>query len=220
MSANTRVRVAIGIAAIVWFVIALLAHQAASTTALRSISIAASVATIIFLLYDRYIWKWSVVRMFTGKPLVEGTWRGTLKSDYIPQGGTKPLPAIPSVIRIEQTDSNIYITLFTKESQSVSELGRLVKEADGRWRITWQYVNSPRPPVRHRSSVHQGVCDVYLTGSGGETLAGQYFTNRKTIGEVYFNEWSKRKYGDAESALKAADFYQAHPFTRNLGGTH
>lgn len=154
------------------------------------------------------------MRIFTGKPLVAGTWRGTVKSDYVPPGKSKPLPPIASIIRIEQTDSKIYVTLFTGESQSVSELGRLTKEPDGRWRITWQYVSSPRPPVRHRSAVHQGVCDVYLTGRYGETLTGQYFTNRKTVGEVYFSEWSIRQYADAESAFKGADFTQAHPFIR------
>jgi SMODS-associating 2TM, beta-strand rich effector domain len=216
VNASTRIKVAVGIAAIVWFVVAILTHQAASTTALRTISIAASTVTIIFLLYDRYLWRWPVVRAFTGKPLIAGTWRGTLQSDYVPPGKSKPVPIIPAAIRIEQTDSSIHITLFTNESQSVSELGRLAKEPDGRWRITWQYANSPRPPVRHRSNFHQGVCDVYLTGVSGETLTGQYFTNRKTGGEVHFSEWSKRQYSDAESALKGADFTQPDPRVRNL----
>jgi hypothetical protein len=215
LNVNTRIKIAIGIAAIVWLVIALLAHQTTSTTALRTTSIAASVVTIIFLLYDRYLWRWPIVRAFTGKPLIAGTWRGVLKSDYVPPGKSKPVPPIATAIRIEQTDSSIYATLFTGESQSISEMGRLMKETDGRWRITWQYINSPRPPMRHRSSVHQGVCDVYLAGLHGETLAGQYFTNRKTGGEVHLREWSKQKYSDAESALKGSDFTQAHPFSAN-----
>jgi SMODS-associating 2TM, beta-strand rich effector domain len=215
VNASTRVKVAIGIAAVIWFVVAILTHQTASTTALRTISIAGSAVTIIFLLYDRYLWRSPIVRTFTGKPLVAGTWRGTLQSDYVPPGKSRPVPTIPAVIRVEQTDSNLYVTLFTNESQSVSDLGRLVRESDGRWRITWQYISSPRPPVRHRSNVHQGVCDVYLTGVYGEGLAGQYFTNRKTGGEVHFGEWSKRQYSDAESALKGTDFTQAHPLARN-----
>lgn len=218
MNANTQVKVAIGIAAAVWFVIAILTHQTTSTTALRTISIAGSAATIIFLLYDRYIWKWPIVRMFTGKPVITGTWRGTVRSDYLAPGKSRPLPPIAAVIRIEQTDSKVYVTLFTSESQSVSELGRVVKEPDGRWRIIWQYVNSPRPPVRHRSNVHQGVCDVYISGKHGEALTGQYYTNRKTVGEVNFNEWSKQQYADAESALKGGNFAEARPFVRSPVG--
>jgi hypothetical protein len=212
VTASTQTKVAIGIAAVVWFIVAILTNQTVSTTALKTISIAVSAATIIFLLYDRFIWKVAVVRAFTGKPLVAGTWRGTLQSDYVRPGESDPIPPIPAVIRVTQTDSTLLVTLFTGESQSVTEQGRIVKEADGRWRMSWLYVNNPRPSLQHRSNVHHGVCDLYLSGSDGEALVGQYFTSRKTTGEIRFAEWSKHSYGDAASALAGSDFGTARPF--------
>jgi hypothetical protein len=214
MTASAQTKIAIGIAAGVWFIIAILTDQTVSTTALKTVSIAGSAAAIIFLLYDRFIWKFTPVRALTGKPLVAGTWRGTLQSDYVRPGESDPIPPIPAAIRVVQTDSTLFVTLFTSESQSVTEQGRIVKEADGRWRMSWLYVNNPRPSLQHRSNVHHGVCDLYLSGSDGEALAGQYFTGRKTTGEVRFVEWSRRSYGDAASALTGSDFSTGRPFCK------
>src|SRR5215469_3547136 len=180
MNANTQTKIAIGIAAGIWFLIAVLTNQAVSNVALKTVSIVASVVTIFFLLYDRIIWKLPPVRVVTGKPVVAGTWRGTLQSDYVHPGENDPRPPIPAVIRITQTDSSIFVTLFTSESESTTEQGRILKEADGRWRMSWLYVNNPRPSLQYRSSIHHGVCDLYLSGQHGELLTGRYFTSRKT----------------------------------------
>ncbi|TYK44565.1 hypothetical protein [Actinomadura decatromicini] len=200
--------------ALVWLAMALLTGQAISSDVLRVFSIAASLATIVFLLYDHFIWKWYIVRLFTGKPTVAGTWRGLLQSDYIRPGESQPVAPIPTVIRVKQTNSTLVATLFTGESSSVTEQGRLIRETDGRWRLSWIYVNEPRPPFQHRSNHHCGVCDLYLAGRDGELLTGRYFTDRKTVGEIELPEWSKASYGDAASALAASEFEPAKPFAR------
>jgi hypothetical protein len=214
MNANLQTRIAIGIAAGVWFIIAILTNQGLSTVALKTVSIAASIVTVTFLLYDRFIWKLAPMRAITGKPVVAGTWRGTLQSDYVHPGESNPRPPIPIAVRIAQTDSAVFVTLFTAESESITEQGRIAKEADGRWRMNWLYVNKPRPSVHHRSSIHEGVCGLYLSGQHGESLTGQYFTSRKTSGELRLAEWSKHGYGDVSSAMTGTDFGEARPFAR------
>lgn len=209
-----QTKIIIGIAAGIWFLVALLTDQAVETVALKTISLAGTVVTILFLLYDRFIWKWKVVRAITGKPSVAGTWRGVLRSDYVRPGETHAVQPIPTVIRVKQTNSTLLATLFTGESESVTEQGKLIKEDDDRWRMSWIYHNTPRQAVQHRSDEHRGVCDVYLSGKNGETLTGRYFTGRKTTGEIELTEWSKLSYGDAKSALSADDFGPAKPFAR------
>lgn len=212
---KTQTKIIVGLAAGIWFLVALLSGgQSIPTTALKTVSIAGTVITILFLLYDRFIWKWSVVRAFTGKPLVAGTWRGELQSDYIRSGETVPVPAIPTVIRVKQTNSTLFITLFTGESQSITEQGQILKEDDDRWRMSWVYVNDPRASVQHRSQQHRGTCDLYVSGKDGESLSGKYFTSRKTTGEITLTEWSRHSYGDADSALKSTDFGVNKPFVR------
>jgi hypothetical protein len=211
---KTQTKIAIGIAAVIWFVLAVLTNQSTQATALKTFSIAGTVVTIVFLLYDRFIWKWKVVRAVTGKPLIAGTWRGILQSDYIRPGETQKIDPIPTVIRFKQTNSTLVATLFTGESESVSEQAKLIREDDDRWRLSWVYRNTPRQSVQERSEPHRGVCDLYVSGKEGEVLKGRYFTGRKTTGEIEFLEWSKHAYHDAASALDGDDFAQAKPFVK------
>lgn len=213
MSASIKPRIAIGIAAVVWLVIAFVSGDTdGQWTALRAFSIAGSIATLLFLVYDRWAWAWPWIRWFTGKPNLNGTWRGELQSDFVRDG--KQIDAIPTVIRIKQTDSTIYVTLFTGESSSITEQSELVREADDRWRLTFVYTNKPRAEVRSRSDQHQGLCELYIAGMD-DRLSGNYFTSRKTTGEMKFDEWSKKKYGDANTALAASDFANPKVFAKS-----
>lgn len=208
---NLKVRIGIGIAALVWLALALLAGQGFSQVPLRIYSIAGTIAALVFTLWERFIWKWKAMRYFTGVPLIAGTWRGDLVSSYIHPDGTS-VPPIPTVIYISQSASRWTVTLFTGESKSTSEHAKLIHDPDGRWRLIWQYVNTPRPAVRDRSERHKGAAEVYIGAQPGEGLEGSYFTDRRTDGELKFPEWSSARYGNADSALAAAGFGHPKPF--------
>jgi len=212
MVERKTVQIIVGLVAVVWLVLALLAGQALSPTPLRLYSVGVTAVTLVFLTYDEYLWRWKFVRYFTGLPLLEGTWRGTLLSSFIHDG--QQIPPIPTVLRIKQTASTVSITLFTAESSSVSEQARLTKEPDGRWRLSWLYANTPRPSVRYRSDRHHGACYLYVGPTSEDGLRGEYFTDRLTRGELQLTEWSKHKYDGAESALASHAFDIPHPFAR------
>lgn len=212
MNGSLRPRIAIGIAALVWLVIALLSgRHDGQWVALRTFSMAGAIVTLAFLIYERWGWAWRFVRFFTGKPNLNGTWRGELQSDFERDG--RRIDPVPTVLLIKQTDSSIWVTLFTGESSSTTEMGKLVHQDDGRWRVTFVYNNKPRPEVSVRSNQHQGVCELYVTGRG-DSLGGSYFTSRKTTGELNLREWSKHRYHDAASALVSDKFGRAKIFVR------
>lgn len=208
---NLKVRIGIGIAALVWLVLALLAGQGFSQVPLRIYSIAGTIAALVFALWERFIWKWKIVRYFTGVPLVAGTWRGELISSYMHPDGSN-VPPIPTAIYVSQSASKCTVTLFTGESKSISEHAKLIHDPDGRWRLSWQYVNTPRPGVRDRSERHKGAGEVYIGSQPGEGLEGAYFTDRRTDGELRFTEWSAARFSSTESALAADGFNHASPF--------
>lgn len=180
-------------------------------TALRTVSLAGTATTLLFLAHNRWMWSWPAIRFFTNKPNLNGTWRGELRSDSVRDG--KRIDPIPAVIRVKQTNSSIQVTLFTGESSSVSELSELKKQEDDRWRVLFTYTNKPRREVSSRSEQHQGLCELFVTGNN-DSLGGTYFTSRKTKGEMSFSEWHKTKYSDAASALASQDFSSAQPFVR------
>lgn len=208
---NIKVRVGIGFAAVVGLVLALLSGQGVSQIPLRIYSITGMLTALAFALWERYIWRWKIVRYFTGVPLISGTWRGVLKSSYIgADGSTAAL--IPTAIYVSQSASKLTVTLFTGESKSVSEQAKLIHDEDGRWRLSWQYINTPRPGVRGRSERHKGAAEVYIGAQPGEGLEGSYYTDRRTDGELRFPERSPARYGSANSAFSANGFGYAKPF--------
>jgi len=211
---NPKVRISIGIAALVGLVLAILAGQGLSQIPFRVFSIAGMLATLVFTLWERFIWKWKAVRYFTGVPLIAGTWRGELISSYIRPDGT-PVAPILTALHISQTASKVTATLFTGESESFSEHAKLIHDPDGRWRLSWQYVNTPRPGVRDRSERHRGAAEAFIGSQPGEGLEGSYFTDRRTDGELHFTEWSPVRYGSVATALAGDGFRNAQPYVRD-----
>jgi hypothetical protein len=209
---NLRVRIAVGITAAVWLVLALLADESISPTPLRIYSVAGAIVTIVFLLWEKQIWRWRRIRRFTGVPLVSGTWRGQIISSYEENG--KSVGSVPAFLHISQTASSVVVTLFTQESSSTSERAALIAGEDGHWRLTWQYANTPRHSVRSRSTRHLGAAELKVGALQGEGLDGSYFTDRQTGGEMKFTEWSPRRYSSMSSGLSGKDFQPSLPFAR------
>ncbi|WP_432135198.1 hypothetical protein [Streptomyces sp. bgisy154] len=213
---DIRQQVTVGIVCLVWLVLALLTDDTLSPTPLRLFSAAGTTVTILALAYERYLWRWKLVRRFTGSPLLQGTWRGEVTTSVIREDGT-PVPSIPAALHVVQSASRVSVSLFTEDSVSTSTHASLLRGDDGRWCLRWQFTNQPRPVARQRSQRHRGVAEVWIGAVPGEGLCGEYFTDRRTYGEVSFVEWSPQRYGSASSALAASDFAPARPYAGAAG---
>lgn len=145
------------------------------------ISTAVTAASVSIFLFDT--WLWRVVGSLLGRPVLVGTWRGTLKSDWEKTDGT-PTGEIDVVGVVTQTYSSIVFRLMTAESQSVTTSATLVHELDGRVAMMGVYENTPRPGVREKSVRHAGALRLLFEGTKPRRLVGPYWTDRKTFGEL------------------------------------
>lgn len=156
----------------------------------RCISFAASVLIPILVMAAEWSWRWiwKVIPALNGLvfPDLNGTWEGHLKSTWInPETGATP-PPIPSKFWIRMGLFSMSVKMRTGESDSYST--RCFLEADRNakiYRIWYSYENRPRAAVTHRSARHEGVAWLEIDGSGNlDALNGQYFTHRKTNGDI------------------------------------
>lgn len=195
-------------------VFALSAGLLAPSAVLRVCFVSLSLAALVDAAYRTLLWRRRFVRWWTGKPLVDGTWRGTLLSSYEDADGLGTSP-IPVALLVTQNVSTIVVTLMTAESSSVSRSAELVRLADRRWSLMWHYENVPRPSRRGHSERHRGLAEAMIGTENGTELFVEYFTDRLTAGEMRLVEWSPSRYSTHESAFQASDFHPPRPFARS-----
>ena len=118
-------------------------------------------------------------------PDLAGTWRGTITSTWKSESGEQTEP-IQITFWIRQSIFSISIKTATSESPSYSTRYFLEADKDAdRYRIWYSYDNQPMAHVARRSPRHEGVAwlemDLELNSN---RLAGQYFTDRQTTGNI------------------------------------
>lgn len=145
------------------------------------ISTAVTAASVAIFLFDS--WFWRAIGGLLGRPVLSGTWRGVLKSDWTKPDGS-PIGDIEVVGVVTQTYSSIVFRLMTVESQSITTSAALVHELDGRVAMMGVYENTPRPGVREKSERHAGALRLLFEGTKPKRLVGPYWTDRKTFGEL------------------------------------
>ena len=155
-----------------------------------------TVLTIEMIIWGLFVkWGWRL-RIFQGWlvpfPLIRGTWRGTLSSTWTnPETNQTPVP-IPVILTVRQTFLTVNCSLFTTESESRSHSASIhIDEDSGEKKLVYSYTNKPRTTVRDRSPIHDGTVSLQILGDPPNELRGEYWTSRKTTGEIILTFSSK-----------------------------
>ena len=130
-------------------------------------------STLIMIAYEKWLWRYNP---FEKMPVLKKKYTGTLFSTYdeLERDAT---------LEIKQTLLSIKVIFTTGESKSKSISASIDKIQD-EWQLTYSYLNVPQAKVRDRSSIHYGTA--LLSIENTEKLQGQYFTDRKTTGDMKF----------------------------------
>ncbi len=136
---------------------------------------------MLFLIFNKYIWRVVRLRGVVGVPDFEGTWNVVGKS-YDPENN--PKYDWNGVIEITQCYEKITVHLRTAQSASKSISAAVVNEGRAGYRLIYSYEN--KPDVGEKELVpHLGHCD-FLFDPGLKTARGNYFNGggRLTHGKM------------------------------------
>lgn len=168
---------------------------------LKFFSAAVLVCTVVFNLWDFWLWRHPVIQRIPGVPRsVRGTWKGTLTSLWTdPTTGKAPEPKTVYLV-VQQTGSRIIVRLLTDESRSTSALAD-ISQSDGSFLLTYLYLNRPDMSVEHRSRMHHGSAVFDVSGCPARRLTGRYWTDRDSKGELDFVARSEKLSDDFSEAV-------------------
>ncbi len=186
------------IAAAAWGVALILAGVAVTPDWFRPFSVVVGVLVLVLSIADKWLWRLRSLRPWLfNMPDISGTWRVAIRP-------TAPEPTSRELLAfmvIRQTFSTVSLRLFTDESHSESLSARVVRCDDGTCNVAAVYRNTSRLQVRERSPLHHGALLLGVHGDPPESLAGQYWTDRLSRGELVL---SARNSAMAHSFAQAA----------------
>lgn len=136
-----------------------------------AVSYAVSIAAVLDIAYDRYLWRFNPLEK---TPKVFGTYKTVFYSSF--NGGT----VHPSTIVIKQSLSHIFIYEECGDGYSESITASVVQNSpNGQWHLYYTYVTHPNhSQLRKNDDPHHGTAILCIKDRNH--IEGTYFTNRIT----------------------------------------
>lgn len=158
---------------------------------LAPFSTVVGVLVMVVLAMEHLLWR---LRIFQGwlfdRPNLRGTWKVTIQSEWVSPETGERAPPITGYAAIVQTLSKLQIQLMTSESESCL-LAHSIEptQCGNRFNVSVVYANTPGVELRGvRSERHVGASVISTHGAKykPESLTGEYWTDRRTVGRMTF----------------------------------
>jgi len=144
-------------------------------------------------LFSAYLWKWKIFKgWLVPFPNLNGTWKGEIQTTWIdPQTNERPAPT-PAIISVKQSFFKISCVMRTAEMTSRSVISDFVLDKDNQVkRLIYSYDSNPLQTVREKSPQHCGTMVFDIIEKPKMKLEGEYWTGRKTTGNIEVTFWKK-----------------------------
>jgi hypothetical protein len=191
-------RIIIGLSAGLWLVLAFVLHAPVDKTWLKYLGAIASIIVVLLLIFDRWAWRWLPVAV-SKRPNLQGTWKAQLNYQW--PAGT-PTQTKDCFVVIRQTYTTVSVAMHFDISDSHSRSAAIV-ETNGQRSLWWSYLSVAHTLEQGDNPPHRGGAELAISLKPRTSLAGDYWTERKTHGRVITSARSKRLYDDYQSALTA-----------------
>jgi len=203
MLSRIRVQVILGLAVIAWAVMLFVEGVPLKAAYLGPYSVVVTVVVVGLILFDRWLWRIPPAPRLLRHPVLSGTWKGTLRSNWVNPETNATIEPIVVYFAIRQTYSTVSLRMLTRESSSVSLVAALEGRGDGVPRVTSTYENQPGVLIQNRSRIHHGALLLEVHGMPADCLDGWYWTDRDTKGEVVLEQRNRKLFSSFEEAERA-----------------
>ena len=193
-------RIVIGLSAGLWFALAFILDAPVDKTWLSYLGGIASVIVVLLLIFDRWAWKYLPVAI-SKRPNLQGTWWAQLHYQW-PED--TPTQTKDCIIVIHQTYSDISVAMHFDISDSRSHSAAIVPD-NGRRSLWWSYLSVAHTLEQEDNPPHQGGGQLVVSLKPKLSLAGDYWTERKTRGQITTSGRTKEFYDTFKAALDADD---------------
>jgi hypothetical protein len=195
-------RLIIGLSAGLWLLIAFVLDVPVDRNWLKALGGIAAVTVGGLLVFDRWAWRWFPISL-PGHPKLHGTWKATLEFEElegIPNGG---IASKDCFLVIRQTYSTVSVNMLFDVSSSESRSAAIC-EQNGALRLWFSYWSAAGALHREGNAPHRGGAELVISRKPRLSLAGDYWTERRTRGRIETSGHSKHLYDDFTAACKGA----------------
>ena len=160
-----------------------------------------AVFTGLYLGFDRYFWRWPVVKWFTSPPNLNGEWIGEINSSYNhgspddeQESGGDSNKGDPR-LSITQYWSSIEVTVVSPGSSRSESTSATFRTHKNDPELLFTYQNKPKGEAADKLSMHEGTNTLRYTQNedGNDILEGEYYTDeqRNNHGTMQFTRRSE-----------------------------
>ena len=153
-----------------------------------------SIDLALYGLFVSCLWKLAIFKNWLVPfPNLNGTWKGQIHTTWVdPKTGERP-EAIPAILTIKQSFLRVSCVMRTAEMTSRSLVSNFVLDKQNQLeRLIYTYDSNPIETVKERSPQHCGTMSFDIPKEPQKnTLAGGYWTGRKTTGTIEMRFWKK-----------------------------
>ena len=173
---------------LIWIVVLYLSQPELriNVAALKKLPLAIAIYSVLHLGFGVWAWKFRIFRgWLVPFPSLQGTWQGVLRSTSRHAETGEVIESIPVILVVRQSFSSISCVMRTEESESLSNAAQIGRgEQTCMLRLSYNYTNRPRATVRDRSEIHDGAAVLRIIEKPKRALEGEYWTSRKTTGDI------------------------------------
>ena len=217
-----HISIFLGLSTLVWWLVLFAQRTQFGWEHLRPFGIVVAFLVGLGAAFEFLLWRWSWLHgWFVKRPDLRGTWRVELQSDWIDPATNVGVPLIVCYMGVVQTLSTLQMHLMTPESESwlIAESISDSPNAVG-YQISGVYTNKPQTHLRgDRSEIHLGGLLLVTHGPPNrpDSLTGEYWTDRKTKGQMTFTDRHATIFTRFEDAEQAFNLDRIGTESGNLG---